>query len=126
MYAVIGTLGVSVICFIMYYIMNVLHKILTPMKNGRPFEEGISTYLKNIGWAILVGGSITEILGVVSRVLLVNSYPMNAIFTSEAITKMEFMFTINLNFVLLAIVMYLLSYIFQYGQQLQQESDETL
>ena len=126
LYSFIGTLGGGLICFFIYYISTVLHKILSPMSNGRPFEIGISENLRKIGWAILICGCISELLGVIARVLLVNAYPMTELFTSAAITKIEYLFTIDLNFAFITIVIFLLSYIFTYGQKLQQDSDETL
>ena len=48
------------------------------------------------------------------------------IFASAVIAKTEFVLTMNFDFVLLACVIFLLSYVFTYGQALQQDSDETL
>ena len=48
------------------------------------------------------------------------------LFASAAVSKTEFVFTMNFGFVLIACIIFFLSYIFSYGQALQQESDETL
>lgn len=125
-YTILGLISASVICFIVYYIAALLRKILAPMKEGRPFEAHIPENLKKIAWAVIIGGGIGEILGVIERVLLVQAYPMEEIFSSSAITKLEYVFTIDINFLLIACVILFLSYIFSYGQLLQQESDETL
>ena len=126
LYVVAATLGGSIICFIAYYISRLIREILAPMKLGRPFENGISRNLKKVGWTVLFGGFFSEMIGVLARILLINAYSVDALFDSSAIAKTEFVFTINLNFVLVACVVFFLSYIFTYGQALQQESDETL
>ena len=126
LYAFAAALGSGIICFLVSYVLGVLRKILAPMKNGRPFEEGISENLKKVGLGVLIGGFVSELVGIGARILLIKAYSIDELFASAAITKTEFVFTMNLNFVLIACAVFLLSYIFTYGQVLQQESDETL
>lgn len=126
LYVCVATLGGSVICFLVCYIAKLLHAILVPMKNERPFETGISTHLKKVGWAVLAGGLLSELVGIAARILLTKAYSMDKIFISSAISEVEFVFDMDLNFVLLACAIFLLSYIFSYGQVLQQDIDETL
>lgn len=126
LYVCFATLGGAIICFLVYYISKLFRKILAPMKNGRPFESGISENLKKVGWGILIGGFLSELVGFVARILLIKAYSIEELFVSAAITKTEFVFTMNIDFVLIACVIFFLSYIFAYGRELQQESDETL
>ena len=51
---------------------------------------------------------------------------MDAIFSAPAIHSVEYVFTLDFGFVWLFCVVRFLAQIFAYGQQLQQESDETL
>lgn len=125
-YVFAAALGGGIICFIVYYVSKLLREILAPIKMGRPFENGISENLKKVGWVVLIGGFFSELVGVIARILLINAYSINELFSSEVIAKTEFVFNINLNFVLIACVIFFLSYVFTYGQVLQQESDETL
>ena len=125
-YVFAATLGGAIICFLVYYVSSVFRKILAPMKNGRPFEVGISENLKKVGLGVLVGGFLSELVGVVARILLIKAYSIDELLASSAIDKTEFAFTMNLDFLLIACVILLLSYIFTYGQALQQEADETL
>mgnify|MGYP003558602748 CR=1 FL=1 len=53
-------------------------------------------------------------------------FDLEKIISSEAISKIEHNYTLDLGFVLVFAVIMFLSYIFSYGQRLQQESDETL
>ena len=126
LYVCFATLGGGIICFLVYFISKLFRNILAPMKNGRPFESGISEDLKKIGWGILIGGLLSELVGVVARILLIKAYSIDELFASATITKTEYIFTMNFDFVLIACVVFFLSYIFTYGQLPQQESDETL
>lgn len=126
LYAFAGSLGGGMVCIVAGYCASLFRKILAPIKDGRPFEADISRNLKKAGWAVLAGGLLTEITGVAARALLVKAYPMNQIFSAEAVTKTEFMSVINLDFVIITCILFFLSYIFAYGQALQKESDETL
>lgn len=126
LYAVTALLTSGVLCFLLGYIAHLLRTIFAPMKEGRPFDDNAPRTLRRIAVSILIGGGLAAVLGVVERLLLMRAYPAEAIFDCAAITKIEYAFTADLTFVLLAGVIFLLSYIFSYGQALQRESDETL
>lgn len=126
MYVCIMSLFAGIVCFMGFYISKNLRKIFSTMKNGRPFEQGVSKHLKTCGWVIFVGGFICELLGVLARILMMNAYTLDQLFNSEVISHMEYVFTIDFNFVLIACALFLLSYIFEYGQMLQIDVDETL
>ena len=126
LYVCVATLGGGIYCFLIYHVSGLLRRILTPMKIGRPFETGISENLKKVGWLVLIGGSLGELLGIAARLLLTKAYTLQDLFVSPAITRTEFVFTMNFSFVMIACVIFFLSYIFTYGQTLQQDSDETL
>ena len=126
LYVCAATLGGSILCFLTACIAKLLRRILAPMKNGRPFESGTPECLRKVGWAILLGGFLAETVGILARSLLIKAYALADLFASAAITKTEFVFTMDLNFVLIACVVFLLSYIFKYGQVLQKDADETL
>ena len=125
-YAVVGLLTGSVLCFVMSYACSVLRRILASVKAGRPFEAAVVTDLRKIGWSVIVGGAVSALLGVVERHILTRAYPMEEIFAAEAVTRVEYVYTMDFGFVLTACAIFLLSYIFSYGQALQRESDETL
>ena len=125
-YAVSSLLTSGILCFLLGYIARLLRAIFAPMKEGRPFGESAPKTLRRIAVAILVGGGLAAVMGVVERLLLMRAFPVEEIFDCTAITKIEYVFTVDLTFVLLAGVVFLLSYIFSYGQALQRESDETL
>ncbi len=125
-YTIFGLLSGSLLCFLTWYTAKLLRKILTPMKSGRPFEADIPGHLKKISWIVLIGGIVSQILSFLQSLLLIRAYPMEDLFASSVIEKIEYAFTADFNFVLLFCAVRFLSYIFSYGQTLQQESDETL
>lgn len=114
------------ICIAVRYGIGYLRKVLAPMKEGRPFDGDTPVYLKKIAWIILIGGGLIQVLGIAGRAMMIRSLPMDAIFASAAIERVEYVFTVDFGFVCLACAVLLLSRIFEYGQRLQQESDETL
>ena len=125
-YTVVSLLCGCVGCAMLAYICSLLRQILAPMKEGRPFEKRVCTDMRKIAWAILIGGGINEILKLIEQVFVIKALPMDRLFSADAVTFKEYMFTVDGSFVLLFFVILFLSYIFSYGQFLQQEADETI
>ena len=113
-------------CIAIRYGLGVLRSVLAPAKEGRPFDGEATAGLRKLAWVILAGGGLIQLLGILGRVWLVKSLPMDVIFSSPAIESVEYVFTMDFGFVWMFFVILLLSRIFEYGQVLQQESDETL
>ena len=117
--------GAVVMLAVGYAGIRLFRKILAPMKEGAPFAEGISRDIKRFGIFTLVaglaGGAVQFALAAV----------VNAIFGALAesgalIGETSDYLTVEGNFVLVAVVAFLLSYVFKYGEELQRQSDETL
>ena len=47
-------------CAAAWYCVRILRSIMVPMKEGHPFEEGISGKIRTLGWTVLVCGAIIE------------------------------------------------------------------
>jgi len=125
-YACIGLLVGSAMCFVIFYITKLLRKIFAPMKEGRPFEKRVCTDMRKIAWAILIGGGINEVLKLIEQIFVIKALPMDRLFSADVIASREYSFQTNGSFILLFFVIMFLSYIFSYGQSLQQEADETI
>ncbi len=125
-YAIVSLLATAGVCVAVSIVCRLLRRILAPMKDGRPFEPGVSGDLKKIGWVILAAGTAWQLAEWALNYLVIRSYPMEQIFSSNVITGIEYTFIFDLSYIVVACVVFLLSYIFAYGQVLQQESDETL
>ena len=53
-------------------------------------------------------------------------YNLNELFLSDKITGVSVTYSCDLSFLIYALVLFLMSFIFQYGSELQKLSDETL
>ena len=125
-YAVLALLAGSVLSAAVCYAIRQLRLLLAPMKNGRPFESAVPGCLKKIAWTILGGGTIVQGITIAEQILLAKAYPLDEIFSSSAIRSIEYSYTADFGYVFVFCIIMFLSYIFSYGQELQQESDETL
>ena len=125
-YIIVGLVVVTALCFAVFFALRLLNSILEPMKYGRPFEDQIPAKLRKLAWIVLGCGAFLQIAQVVEGVILLKAFDLEKIISSEAISKIEHNYTLDLGFVLVFAVIMFLSYIFSYGQRLQQESDETL
>ena len=125
-YAVVSLLCGCVGCAMLTIICSLLRQILGPIKEGRPFEKRVSADMRKIAWAVLIGGGINEILRLIEQIFVIRALPFEKLFSSEAVAYREYLFEIDGGFVILFFVILFLSYIFSYGQSLQQAADETL
>lgn len=125
-YITVCLLSVALLCWIVGYGLKLVRQVLAPMKAGRPFEQHVPKTLRKIAWVVIIGGTATQLLGILARVLSTQVFPLEAIFSSAAIARLEISFIFNFDHVILGSVILFLSYIFSYGQALQDESDETL
>lgn len=108
------------------YCIKVLREILAPMIEGIPFAAGISNKIRKLAWVVLVGGFITEIGHAITASLEIKAYQIERLFNLEAISSVSYNFSLNLWFVITAMILFFLSYVFRCGEVLQKESDETL
>ena len=121
-----GTLlSVALICFVIYAI-KVARRILAPMKEGLSFDESVSKNLKNLGILTLIGGGVWSAAKAILEATAYNVYEISEMFRPERITGVELEIMLDTTFLIIAAVIFLLSYIFKYGAELQKLSDETL
>lgn len=105
---------------------NIVQGILLPMSEGKPFDSSVATSLRKLGWIALITGAVVEIGNVAFSMLHLSSFNLDALFNSQLVAGYTVEYTMNYNFILLFAVLNLMSYVFRYGEQLQQLSDETL
>ena len=125
--SIIATLVSAIIVLaVIWYCLRVLRGIMADMKEGRPFEQGISAKIKKLAWTVLIGGAIAEIGRAVGKIAELKSYNISALFANPPVESTSFNYSINLWFIAAAVFLFFLSYVFKYGEGLQKESDETL
>lgn len=115
-YIISASLTKAILVVIMMIGIKLVRRIMIPMKEGRPFEEGISDTIKKFGHFVLaatvIGGFIHFLLDTVFIAIGAEPEPLPVSISVEGIFA--------------ALVIYLISYIFRYGEELQKQADETL
>lgn len=120
-------LALSLACLVIVQRMiKCVRSILRPMTQGAPFESSVSTNLKRLAGYILFLGIGLNCRETISRLLLVKAFDLTRLLASDHITQLTFHYQFNIGFVIVSAAFLLLSYIFRYGEELQQLSDETL
>lgn len=104
------------------YIRQILH----PMTEEKPFDSIIGTNLKKLAKLSINLGILYNIILLVEQIMTIYVYDLPGLMLSEKITHVTEMFHVDLSFLIYWAILTLLSYVFRYGEQLQQLSDETL
>ena len=117
----------SLICMVpAHFSVKAIRNILAPMKNGEPFHNTVSQNLNRLARYVCALGIGLNLQEIISNILLTKAYDLHLLLLSEKVSHAEFMFVFDLSFLAVSAVLLLLSYIFRYGEELQQLSDETL
>lgn len=106
--------------------LHLLHKILLPMTEQQPFGGSVSGNLRKLGWLYLVGGVVFFVLGGVTATLEIGMFELDQLFAPGLVTGVTVQNTVNFTLLLIPALLFLLSYVFRYGEELQKLSDETL
>ena len=109
-----------------WYLLRVIRQILNPMKDGRPFEDGVSSKIKKLAWTTLIGGVIIELCQTLGTIAELKAYDLSLLLNPETVLKYSFNYSFDMSFVVIAGILFFLSLVFKYGESLQQEADETL
>ena len=119
---VMALIAIAVTC----YLIKVLRKVLAPMIIGQPFDGTVSTNIKKLGITIIAGGLIIDLINVIGSNLAFYMYDITKLIFSENISKVTVNGEIGMGNVLVGVLVIMLSHIFRYGEELQQQADETL
>ena len=103
-----------------------IREILLPMKEEKPFDSIVSTNLKKLAKLSITLGILYNIIILSEQIMTVFVYGLPQLLISEKIVHVDGMFQVDLTFVICWAALLLLSYVFRYGEELQQLSDETL
>lgn len=130
-----GSIKLSIVCTLVclmvisaavWFCFRVLREVLAPMKAGNPFARGIARRIRRLAWTVLIGGGIAEFASVLAEIFETRAYHMERLLNPDRIASVAYSFSIDLWFVIAALVLFFLSFIFRYGKELQREADETL
>lgn len=103
-----------------------IREILRPMTEEKPFASIVSTNLKKLANLSIHVGILYNIMILFDQIMTVFVYDLPGLLISEKVTHVGGMFSVDLTFLVYWAILLLLSYVFRYGEQLQQLSDETL
>lgn len=112
-----------------YYALGQVRKILQPMTEGNPFHPTVSTNIRKIAYVSIVLGVIANVVsflqsfGAVAMIEKIKLLDYVKEGTIQSITANS---QIDLTFLVVFFILLLVSYIFRYGEELQQQVDETL
>lgn len=103
-----------------------IREILQPMIEEKPFASIVSTNLKKLARLSINLGILANIIILTDQIMTVFVFDLPALLVSEKIAHVGGLFEVDLSFLIYWAILMLLSYVFRYGEQLQQLSDETL
>ena len=106
--------------------MGYIREILKPMTEEKPFAAIVSTNLKKLAKLSIVIGILVNIIILSEQIMMIFVFDLPSLLISEKIVHVGGMFKIDLTFLIYWAILMLLSYVFRYGESLQQLSDETL
>ena len=108
------------------YVLKLLRSVVKPMMELRPFEGSVSGLLKKLSFVALIGGGVLSFAKMMGEIALAYMYDFRTLFLNERIVGVSLEFVMDTNFILAFAVLYLLSFVFRYGEELQRQADETL
>ncbi len=108
------------------YVIKLLRNVLAPMIVGQPFDGTVSGNIKKLGILIIVSGLLLDIAESVLSNLAFYMYDIAELILSDNISKITINSEISMDSVLVGVLVIMLSHVFRYGEQLQQQADETL
>ena len=103
-----------------------VREILQPMTESKPFASIVSANLKKLAKLSITLGILVNVIILAEQIMTVFVYDLPGLLISEKISHVTGMFKIDLTFLIYWAILSLLSYVFRYGEELQQLSDETL
>lgn len=115
-----------VCCLVARRMVLCISGILSPISQGQPFHDTISTNLKKLAILSIVMGVLLNLFSITELIFATFVYDLPDLLICEKITHIDVNYTIDISFLIVSGILLLLSYIFRYGTELQQLSDETL
>ena len=122
------TMNISIILTGIFacYEIKVLKEIFSPMANGLPFQGSVSKSIRKMAWIVLIYGAVGTVVNCISSILLYKYIDIPSLFSPEKVSECSLSIVSSGDFVIVFVLLILLSRIFEYGEELQQFSDETL
>ncbi len=105
-------------------VIHILRKIFKPMKDGAPFAGTVSANIRKLGHVFIVGSFFLQ--WGENAMLRYTEACLRQVVT-ESVANISVTYDlVNAGMIFVGILLFMLSYIFRYGEELQQQADETL
>lgn len=119
----------TVVGIAVYYAFEQVRKILQPMSEGNPFHPTVSMNIRKIAYVSIVVGiaaNVVSFFETLNAIKIVEKLNLIEFVKNGSIQSITTNFNIDLTFLVVFFILLLMSYIFRYGEELQQQVDETL
>lgn len=103
-----------------------IRDILKPMSEGQPFNSIVSLNMKKLSILTMIYGILDNCIGILERLACSYGYNIEKLLENEKVIDVNIDYSFDLSFLIVTALFFLLSYVFKYGEELQQLSDETL
>ena len=119
--------GTAILHFAVYcYAVVCVRRILTPVMAGKPFYSSVGKDIRKLGYVWIAYGIVGNIATFANAYATFHTYGLSNLATGSPITDISVNCSMDASFLIGFFVLLILSYIFEYGTQLQKLSDETL
>lgn len=124
---VAAEMALALVCmFLLRPCVKIVREILQPMREGKPFHVSVSENLKKLAKRSIVLCVPVNCIEIVTATIYILGFDLAGLLVGEKITHVTYNAEFDLTFLIVAAVLYLLSCVFRYGEELQQLSDETV
>lgn len=124
---VAAEMGLTLVCLlILRPCVKIVRDILQPMTEGKPFHVSVSENLKKLAKHSILLCVLVNCMEFITTTMYILGFDLTGLLVGEKITHITYNAEFDLTFLIVAAVLYLLSCIFRYGEELQQLSDETV
>ena len=124
---IIGLAAIAIVAI--YYAFGQIRKILQPMSEGNPFHPTVSVNIRKIAYVSVVLGIVANIVSFVETFIalgMIESLNLLQHVQEGTIQSVTSNYSFDFTFLVVFFILLLMSYIFSYGEELQQQVDETL
>lgn len=124
---IIGLVAIAGVAI--YYALGQIRNILQPMSEGNPFHPTVSMNIRKVAYVSVVLGIVANIASFVEASIalrMVESVNLLQHVQEGMIQSVTTNYSFDISFLVVFFILLLMSYIFRYGEELQQQVDETL
>lgn len=109
------------------FLVYIFGKLLKPMTQGLPYDGTVSKTLRAFGVGYILMGVAENVISYFQTARASHMLKeFKRIFLPVTLTDTEVQFSINVGFLFIGVMIFLFSFVFRYGEDLQVQADETL